>query len=121
MPRAINKCPECGQSVTPFAAGCAVCGADIAAARRAREQRATPLPEWLGLPRLDDDTLRIGIALIVALVAPLIGLLLACWFAYDVDSEGRTRTRNILIAVAVVAAIPLFTGYSLWGRFVPGY
>jgi hypothetical protein len=24
-----NRCPECGEHVSPFAAGCAICGADL--------------------------------------------------------------------------------------------
>ncbi|MTD46614.1 hypothetical protein GKE82_20555 [Conexibacter sp. W3-3-2] len=32
-------CPHCGGRVTPFAAGCAYCGADLDAERR---RRATP-------------------------------------------------------------------------------
>ena len=31
MPRRTNpvRCPQCGERVTPFAAGCAICGADL--------------------------------------------------------------------------------------------
>jgi hypothetical protein len=36
-------------------------------------------------------------------------------------SEGRARTRNLMLAVAAVAAIPLVTGYLLFGRFVAGF
>jgi hypothetical protein len=36
MPRAVTHCPNCGQTVTPFAAGCAVCGTDLEAARARR-------------------------------------------------------------------------------------
>lgn len=35
MPRRTNptRCPQCGERVTPFAAGCAICGADLDPAR----------------------------------------------------------------------------------------
>ncbi|MEA2401695.1 MAG: zinc-ribbon domain, partial [Thermoleophilaceae bacterium] len=33
MPRAISKCPSCGEPVSPFAAGCAICGTNLEAAR----------------------------------------------------------------------------------------
>jgi hypothetical protein len=33
MPRAISKCPKCGEPVSPFAAGCAICGTDLQAPR----------------------------------------------------------------------------------------
>ena len=29
MPRDRSKCPNCGERVSPYAAGCAVCGADL--------------------------------------------------------------------------------------------
>lgn len=29
MPRNRTRCPSCGSRVQPFAAGCAVCGADL--------------------------------------------------------------------------------------------
>jgi uncharacterized OB-fold protein len=31
MPRRIDptRCPRCGERVTPYAAGCAICGADL--------------------------------------------------------------------------------------------
>ena len=29
MPRDRTRCPNCGERVLPFAAGCAICGADL--------------------------------------------------------------------------------------------
>ena len=29
MPRDRSRCPNCGERVSPYAAGCAVCGADL--------------------------------------------------------------------------------------------
>src|SRR5437870_4534381 len=55
MPRAITRCLQCGEPVTPYAAGCAICGADIAAARdrvARRHARATRLTGGVELPRL---------------------------------------------------------------------
>jgi hypothetical protein len=33
MSRDRSRCPNCGERVQPFAAGCAICGADLDAAR----------------------------------------------------------------------------------------
>jgi hypothetical protein len=33
MPRDRTRCPSCGTRVQPFAAGCAICGADLDATR----------------------------------------------------------------------------------------
>src|SRR4051812_33736065 len=116
MPRAITKCPNCGQPVTAYAAGCAVCGTDIAAARGELAERRLPTPSVPRL-RLDDDALRLVLGLIVALAAPVFGLL-ATWFTWQLHNEGRTGTRNLMLLIVLIAAIPLVTGYSLWGRFL---
>jgi hypothetical protein len=126
MPRSINKCPECGEPVTPFAAGCAVCGADLEAARRdLAERRQRSARRTGGLSgvrfRLDDDALRIGLALLLALAAPLFGVIVAGFFAWQVDNEGRTTVRNVLIAIAGFAAVSMAIGISIWGRFGGGY
>src|SRR3954454_23091870 len=111
MSRAITKCPSCGASVTHYAASCAVCGADIAAARdamAARRFHAPALPSF----SLGDDGLRLLIALVVALVAPLFGLLLAGWFAWEMHKGGGHTARNLMLAVVAIAALPLVTGVS---------
>jgi len=33
VPKDRSRCPRCGERVSPFAAGCAVCGADLDTAR----------------------------------------------------------------------------------------
>src|SRR5437763_5150480 len=121
MPRPITHCPRCGEPVTPYAAGCAICGADIEGARRAASERRVAVGR-VGLPRLhvDEDALRVVIALLVALAAPVFGVLIACWFAWHAHGQGRTGMRNLMLAIAVLAALPLITGVSLWGRFVAG-
>jgi ABC-type amino acid transport system permease subunit len=120
MPRAITKCPNCGAPVTNYALGCPVCGADIAAARDAMAQRRVPMPAVPSL-RVGDDSLRLLIALVVALVAPFFGLLLSGFFAWQMHNEGGHTARNLMLAVVVIAALPLLTGYSVWGgRFLFG-
>jgi hypothetical protein len=120
MPRGITKCPNCGAPVTHYAMGCAVCGTDIAAARAAIAERRLEMPSVPHF-RLGDDGLRLVLALVVALAAPLFGLVLASWFTWQLHNEGRIGTRNLMLAVVAIAAIPLLTGYSLWGRFLLGY
>jgi hypothetical protein len=106
--------------VTAYAAGCGVCGTDIAAARAALAERRVHVPSTPHL-RLGDDGLRLLLALVVALAAPLFGLLLASWFTWQLNNEGRTTARNLMLGIVAIAAIPLITGVSLWGRFLFGY
>jgi hypothetical protein len=126
MPRSINRCPNCREPVSPFAAGCAICGEDLQAARSALEDRRrararyVPGARRVEVPRLGDEWLRFAIALIVTLAAPLFGLLLAALFAWQLDRDGRPGDRNLLIAVAVLAAVLLFLPIGIWGRVVAG-
>src|SRR3954466_15396729 len=117
MRRGITTCPRCGASVTHYALGCGVCGADIDAVRRAAAGRRS-LPTSSALPRLDDDGLKFLIALLLTLAAPLFGLLMASWFAWEAHGEGRRGLRTVMLVLALVAALPLVTGYSLWGGFL---
>jgi hypothetical protein len=122
MARAISKCPNCGEPVTPFAAGCAICGADIAAARAARERRGMSLDRVgiVRVPTLGDDGLRIVIALLVTIAAPFFGVLLDCWFAWQLHQETRTGMRNVMLAFAVLGVVSLMAPFWFW-RLVSGH
>ena len=58
---------------------------------------------------------RLALAVFAALLAPLVGLCLAAWFAYHADREGRDGIRNALIAVCGFAfAMLYFAPFSVW-------
>jgi hypothetical protein len=109
MPRAINKCPDCGSTVSQFAAGCAICGADLVAARQARERRREALPtlaapSWV--PRITGtDAFLAALLVLAAFAAPLIGGPLAGLFAYFAHQKGDVVQRNLALAAVAVALI----------------
>ena len=119
MARAINKCPNCGATVSQFAAGCAICGEDLVAARAARERRREALPVltapgWMSQVSGTDAIL--GVLLIVCAFAfPVVGGPIAGLFAYFAHQKGDTVQRNIALA-AVGLAVILILLFS----FVPG-
>ena len=134
MSRSSSRCPECGEPVSQFAAGCAICGADLEAHRRRLAERrasapqaalAARVPAWLRrgprvLDRLrgrgDVHVPRLVFAIAVTLFAPFVGLVLAAWFAYLADNEGRAGIRNALIATCGFAfAMLYFAPFSIWG------
>jgi hypothetical protein len=98
-----RRCPTCGEPVTPFAAGCAICGADLEAHRAQQAQRrsvAVPTPS-VHVPY--DWWLFLGTA-VAALLFPILGLILA-YFAGR-DRIGGERTFFIVAgAVAIVLLI----------------
>lgn len=132
MARSISRCPECGEPVTQFAAGCAICGADLERHRRELAARRQSLPHVAVGTRLsglrgrvplvdrlslrgDVHFTRLVFAILLTLLAPFIGLCLAAWFAYHADQDGRDGMRNALIAVCGFAfAMLYFAPFSIW-------
>jgi len=100
--------------VSPFAAGCAICGTDLQAARAelaAKRARRPQLPDL----RPSDDAIRIGVSVLAALFAPLMGALLTGYFAYDADRDGRVRTRNLMILLLGFSLVGVFAYARVWG------
>lgn len=84
--------------MSAFAAGCAICGADLEAHRaRAASRRRVSLPSV----SVADRTLWMGVLVLLALFAPVLGLLLAAWTAYDRGSD--VVLRNVALGAAAVA------------------
>ena len=109
VPRAINKCPNCGSNVSQFAAGCAICGEDLVAARQAREQRREALPSlsapsWFPQITTADAVLG-GLLIICAFASPLIGGPIAGLFAYFAHEKRDFVQRNLALAAVAVALI----------------
>jgi hypothetical protein len=120
VPRGISKCPNCKEPVSPFAAGCAICGYDLVAARTERAQRSA----WMDrIPTINfgDDWVVFGLCLLLALGAPVVGFIFGAFLAWRADEDGDTRRRNLMFVVIAVAAIQMATGYGLFGRFIFGY
>src|SRR5438045_3742195 len=113
--RRSSVCPNCGEAVSPFAAGCALCGADLEAHRaqlRARPPLLTRLTRRRPRPpdlRVDTtDLTMLSVTLLLVLFAPLFGLLLACFCAWAKHREGDVTLRNILIGLAALALVGFF-------------
>jgi hypothetical protein len=111
--------------VSQFAAGCAVCGFDLEAARAEAAERGPSFADRAAgmRPRLGTgvsrDTLFL-IALMALLVVffPIVGLALAAWSAYDRNRNGDLLARNaalVLIAVAVVFLVVPELRYGIVG------
>ena len=114
MPRAISKCPKCGESVSPFAAGCAICGTDLEAARAQLAHKRARRPQVPGI-RLSDDGIRIGVGVLATVFAPVMGALLTGYFAYDADKNGHIRLRNLMIVLLGFSLVGVFAYSQLWG------
>jgi hypothetical protein len=105
LARTITHCPNCGERVTPFAAGCALCGADLTAARRSQEQRREALPSLPSrVPRGYAADALLGVILIaVALFSPMIGAVFASLAAYKANQDGELARRNICLAALLIS------------------
>jgi hypothetical protein len=122
MPRAITHCPKCGQTVTPFAAGCAVCGTDLEAARAARSAKhriELPQARWYGGPssgRIDWGHLALAILASLAL-APA-GFFLGLYWASRYNRDGNTVMTVAMLATAALAAAALFAPVWFWSHLL---
>jgi hypothetical protein len=126
MPRALNKCPDCGSTVSQFAAGCAICGADLVAARQARERRQQALPSLAApgwFPQITGADAVLGALLIVAAFAwPLVGGPIAGLFAYFAHQKGDVVQRNFaLVAMAVALIVVILISFfpGTWDDLLP--
>jgi hypothetical protein len=116
-----RRCPQCGEPVTPFAAGCAVCGFDLEAWRR--EKAASPVSRVRGrvqVPRLGVDRRRdlFVVLLLFFLVAfsPLIGALISGLVAFSKNREGDITMRNVALAFLAIDVLAVWLGVALgWG------
>jgi hypothetical protein len=108
MPSA-NRCPNCRQTIHPFAATCPSCGADLDARRRGAATRQ----RWrqIAVPRLGNDIKDLVVVtvvlLLLALFAPLFGVLLALFLVWQSHRTGLVARRNIAIVCAAVAIFNL--------------
>ena len=123
MARALGRCPQCGAQVSQFAAGCALCGANLTAARQARERRSQSLPSiarrpaWL--PRITGaDAVLGGLLLVCAFFSPMIGGLIAVAFAYFAHQRGDVVQRNLALAAVAVAVAMLILISFLPGTYL---
>ena len=122
MPPRSSACPNCGEPVSPFAAGCALCGADLES-HRAKLRARPPLPARLAArrPRAPDlqldgpDLAMLSVTLLLALFAPLFGLLLAGFCAWAKHREGQLALRNVLIGLGALALVGMLFPFAvLW-------
>jgi hypothetical protein len=126
MPRAINRCPNCGSNVSQFAAGCAICGEDLVAARQARERRREALPSlkapgWVPQITTADAVLG-GLLILCAFAAPLIGGPIAGLFAFFAHEKGDVVQRNLaLVALAVALIVVILISFlpGTWDLLLP--
>jgi hypothetical protein len=123
VPKAINRCPGCGEPVSPFAAGCAICGHDLIAARNALAQRRQRVPAPFrarSLPRLGDDGLVLAVGLLLAIGSPLLGVVFGALMAWSADNDGLTRRRNMMFGVILVGGIQVAAGYWFFSPLLLG-
>ena len=120
MRRSFTRCPQCGEPVSQFAAGCAICGADAPREGPGEgRRRALPRLELAGRAGTDRATTAAIVAILVllALAAPLVGLVVALVVVRDRNRAGDTRIRNVAAALALVSACVLLVPqlrFGLW-------
>jgi hypothetical protein len=97
-----NECPRCGAYVSQFAAGCAVCGADLERLRR-RPSRRLAVP--IGMPEVGEAALLTVLMVVVAVFAPLFGMPLAALVFFDRWRRGDRKMGYVAAAAFVLSLV----------------
>ena len=90
-----------------FAAGCAICGADLVQHRRELEARRielphVPRPARRSRFRIDPHVALVALVLLATLLSPFLALIMAAVGAQDRHRNGQIGQRNLFIALANV-------------------
>jgi hypothetical protein len=126
MARAISECPQCGSTVSQFAAGCAICGANLTAVRQELERKRASRPSlgapaWF--PQVTTADAVLGVLLILAAFSvPIVGGPIAGLFAYFAHQKGDAVQRNLaLVAVAVALIVVILISFlpGTWDLLLP--
>jgi hypothetical protein len=93
--------------VSVFAAGCAICGADLVQHRRELEERRIELPHVPRAARrsglsFDAHFALVALVLLATLLSPFLALIMAAVGAQDRHRNGQLGQRNLFIGLAVV-------------------
>ncbi len=113
--------------MSQFAAGCAVCGFDLEAARREAEARGPSVsdrlsdarPGWFRTATARQDAFLIAITVALIVFFPIVGLALAAWTAYDRNRNSDERMRNIALVLVAIAIVFLALPELRYGIFSP--
>lgn len=126
MARAITKCPDCGSTVSQFAAGCAICGYDLVNARQELERKRASRPSLEAPARFPQvttaDAVLGALLILVAFSVPIVGGPIAGLFAYFAHQKGDTVQRNLaLVAVAVALIVVIAVSFlpGTWDLLLP--
>ncbi len=90
------RCPQCKEHVSQFAAGCAICGADLDAVGRTRASRRR-----IALPQVPQDLLVGVVMTLLTLISPIVGVLLTLLV---IRRENATRQRPLRVVLWLVVA-----------------
>jgi len=83
-----------------------------AGAGRAGGQASAP---QLPSVRIGDDGVRIGVGVLAAAFAPVMGALLTGYFAYDAERNGRAAMRNLMLVLLGFSLVGVFAYARIWG------
>ena len=118
MARAVNRCPNCSEPVSPFAAGCAICGADLEAERARRAFRRRPALPAAPSVGGEIDWLQIGVSLVLALAFPPLGFALSLYWVIQQHRAGNTVMVGAMLAGAALAVAAFLAPVWFWSHLL---
>lgn len=120
-----TRCPNCGEPVSAFAAGCAICGADLDEHRRRLAERPSVADATSRIPgvriprdvasRIDPDVALVAVTVLFLLLVPIMGSLLAALGAWDRNRSGRITMRNVFLGLLALGLATFLIGPWQYG------
>lgn len=127
MPRSINRCPNCNEPVSPFAAGCAICGADLEQARRQLAARKAQRPALPNMPSVSlgsasgaIDWLQVALAVALALFLSPLGLILGLYWAQKHRDGGNPTMMWLMLGAAALSVAAILAPVWFWSHIYGG-
>ncbi len=118
MARGLNRCPNCGEPISPFAAGCAICGADLEAERTRRASRRRPALPAAPSVGGEVDWLEMGVSLVLALAFPPLGFVLSLYWAIQQHRSGHAVMVCAMLAGAALAVAAFLAPVWFWSHLL---
>ena len=100
------NCPGCGEAVSQFAAGCAICGYDLELPRRRRTPVRAPSLSIRSPVRFDQDFSLLLVIVLLTLGIPLVGIAATIYqLTHNVQSPFVRRALWAVLAFGVAMLV----------------
>jgi succinate dehydrogenase hydrophobic anchor subunit len=109
------RCPGCGESVSQFAAGCAICGYDLELSPRGRTKLRAPQVRLRSPLRIDQEVTLLIVIALLTLGIPLVGIAAAIYqLSHDIQRPPVRRALWLVLGLGALMLVSPHVRYGVW-------